>query len=167
MSELSNLEDNIPALRRYAWTLVRDEAEADDLVQDCLVRALDKLHTCASPADLRPWLFTIMHNLYCNRWRSARRYLQLAARMPRRDEGHRPPQPASLEMQDVVKGLSTLPEEQQHVLLLVAVEGFEYAEAARILNIPVGTVMSRLSRARDRLRRFVEGQERPKLRRIV
>jgi RNA polymerase sigma-70 factor, ECF subfamily len=167
MNELSNLEGNIPALRRYAWTLVRDESEADDLVQECLVRALDRLHTCASPSDLRPWLFTIMHNLHCNRWRRARRHLRLNARLPKIDEGQRPPQTISLEMKDVIRGLSTLPEEQQHVLLLVAVEGFEYAEAARILDIPVGTVMSRLSRARDRLRGFVEGQERPKLRRVV
>jgi RNA polymerase sigma-70 factor, ECF subfamily len=166
MSVLSKLEDNIPSLRRYAWTLLRNSSDADDLVQDTLLKALDRIDTLRTASELRSWLFTIMHNLYVNRWRRMKLGARLAAKEVEPDIAVPASQPASAEMQDVLRGLATLPEEQRQIVLLVAVEGFQYGEVAAMLGIPVGTVMSRLSRARDRLREFVEGRERPLLRRV-
>jgi RNA polymerase sigma-70 factor, ECF subfamily len=166
MSVLSKLEENIPSLRRYAWTLLRNSSDADDLVQDCLLKALDRIDTLRSTSDLRSWLFTIMHNLYVNRWRRMKLRARVSADDVEADLAVGPSQPANLEMQDVLRGLATLPEEQRQIVLLIAVEGFQYGEVAAMLGIPVGTVMSRLSRARDRLREFVEGRERPVLRRV-
>jgi RNA polymerase sigma-70 factor, ECF subfamily len=166
MTALAILEENIPSLRRYAWSLLRNAADADDLVQDCLVRALDKLGTVRSEGQLRPWLFTIMHNLYINRWRRTKIRAEIPAGDADTDIAVPPAQQASSEMRDVMRGLHELPPEQRQVILLVAVEGFEYAEVAAMLGVPIGTVMSRLSRARDRLRSFVEGRPQPVLRRI-
>ena len=166
MSVLSKLEENIPSLRRYAWTLLRNSSDADDLVQDCLLKALDRIDTLRTASDLRSWLFTIMHNLYVNRWRRMKLHARVSADDAEAELAVGPSQPASAEIQDVLRGLTTLPEEQRQIVLLVAVEGFQYGEVAAMLGIPVGTVMSRLSRARDRLREFVEGQERPLLRRV-
>lgn len=166
MSVLSKLEENIPSLRRYAWTLLRNSSDADDLVQDCLLKALDRIDTLRTESDLRSWLFTIMHNLYVNRWRRMKLRTQIAAENVEPDLAVPPSQQASVEIQDVLRGLTSLPEEQRQIVLLVAVEGFQYGEVAAMLGIPVGTVMSRLSRARDRLREIVEGRERPLLRRV-
>ena len=166
MSFLSSLEANIPALRRYAWALLRNASDADDLVQDCLLRALDQMDTKIPQGDLRPWLFTIMHNLHVSLWR--RRTVRAEVMIDRSgaDVPVPPSQAAQAEMRDALRGLASLPEEQRQVLLLVAVEGLAYADVAAILGVPVGTVMSRLSRARDKLRDFVEGRERPMLRRV-
>lgn len=166
MSALATLEKNIPPLRRYAWSLLRNASDADDLVQDCLVRALDKLGTVHSEGQLRPWLFTIMHNLYVNRWRRTGHRTEVPVEDADVEISAPPAQPASTEIREVLRGLQTLPADQRQVILLVAVEGFEYAEVAIILGIPIGTVMSRLSRARDRLRDFVEGRPQPVLRRV-
>ena len=165
MSTLSRLEENIPALRRYAWALLRDDAEADDLVQDCLVRALDRLNTRNGEGDIRPWLFTILHNLCVSRWRRAK---VRAAFLAETDPEPSVPasQQSSAELRDVLQALDGLPMEQRQIVLLVAVEGLAYGEVAQILGIPVGTVMSRLSRARDRLRDAVDGRERPVVRRV-
>jgi RNA polymerase sigma-70 factor (ECF subfamily) len=163
---ISGIEKNIPSLRRYAWSLLRDKSDADDLVQDCLVRALDGLDSLRSDSDLRAWLFTIMHNIFASRWRRMRNRARLMADRIESDAIIDAPQQASAEMRDVLRGLDTLSEEQREVILLVAIEGFHYDEVAQMLGIPIGTVMSRLSRARDRLSQFVQGQERPVLRRI-
>ena len=162
----SGIEENIPSLRRYAWSLVRNKSEADDLVQDCLVRALGRMDSLQPGSDLRAWLFTIMHNIFVNRWRRMRNRTRLLAEHAEPETIIPAPQPASAEMRDVLRGLDTLLEEQREVILLVAVEGFHYDEVASMLGIPIGTVMSRLSRARDRLSQFVQGQERPMLRRV-
>jgi RNA polymerase sigma-70 factor, ECF subfamily len=166
MSLLQKLEETIPALRRYAWAMLRNESDADDLVQDCLLRAIDRIDTFRTDGELRPWLFTIMHNLYVSRWRRNRRHAQVIADDAEADLAVSPSQPASMEVRDVLRGLDTLPDDQRQVLLLAAVEGFHYDEVARMLGVPTGTVMSRLSRARDRLRDFIEGRERPALRRV-
>jgi RNA polymerase sigma-70 factor, ECF subfamily len=166
MTGLSSLEEHIPALRRYAWSLLRNASNADDLVQDCLLRALDRFDTRISKGDLRPWLFTIMHNIYISDWRRLRLRNQVMIEGVEADLGLPPTQPVNTEMRDTLRALAELAEEQRQVLLLVAVEGFGYGDAAVILNVPVGTVMSRLSRARDRLRELVEGRERPLLRRV-
>ena len=166
MSALRKLEETIPALRRYAWALLRNASDADDLVQDCLLRAIDRLDTLRTDAELRPWMFTIMHNLYVSRWRRKRLQAEVVTDDAEADLAMSPAQPASTEVRDVLRGLAMLPDDQRQVLLLVAVEGFQYDEVAKMLDVPIGTVMSRLSRARDRLRDFIEGKERPALRRV-
>jgi len=165
MSDLARLEESIPALRRYAWALLRHGSDADDLVQDTLVRALDRLDSRRG-GEMRPWLFAIMHNLQASRWRNLKRRAAVAVDDADADLAIPAPQNGRAEMADVLRGLDELPEEQRRVLLLVAVEGFEYAEVAEVLSVPIGTVMSRLSRARDKLRDYMEGRERPVLRRV-
>ena len=167
-SVIAGMEACIPALRRYARALLRDRDEADDLVHDCLVRALDRLHTRRAGAELRPWLFAILHNLFVSRTRRAR----VRAGAERLDGvheatlGHPPSQEDGLLFGDLVHAVNGLPEEQRTVLLLVAVEDLSYAEAARVLEVPIGTVMSRLSRARDRLARVTQGEPAAPLRRV-
>ena len=107
-----------------------------------------------------------MHNLYVNRWRRTKARAEVSAEDGEADVSVPPAQQASSEMRDIMRGLEALPPDQRQVILLVAVEGFEYAEVAAMLGVPIGTVMSRLSRARDRLRDFVEGRPQPVLRRV-
>jgi RNA polymerase sigma-70 factor, ECF subfamily len=166
---LTRIEACIPALRRYAAALLRNRDDADDLVHDCLVRALDKLHTRREDADVRAWLFAIMHNLFISQLRRAK---ARPAGEPL-DETHeaalslRPDQESSLQWRDLIRGLNALPVEQRSVILLVSVEDLSYADAATVLGIPVGTVMSRLARGRERLRQLTEEEEaRPVLRRV-
>lgn len=152
------IEPLIPALRRYARALMRDRAAADDLVQDCLERAITRWHQRRQDGNARSWIFAILHNLAVNRLRQARRR---GAHVPIEDTGDhvlaRPPaQEERLRYRDVLQALDTLPEEQRAVLLLVSVEDLSYAAAARILDVPIGTVMSRLSRGRERLRQAME-----------
>ncbi len=146
----------IPRLRRYARALTGDASAADDLVQDALERALVKQGLWREGTDLRAWLFTVMHNVFVNQVRSA-----AVSRTVQLDESHgdRPqPQGADrLEIRDLDAALQALPEEQRAVLLLVGLEQMSYDEAARVLEVPIGTVMSRLSRGRERLRRLMQG----------
>lgn len=150
----------IPRLRRYARVLTGDSTRADDLVQDTLVRAWDKRRLWQSGSDLRAWLFTIMHNVHVNGRAIAQREAANVS-LDSGDEYSPPLQVAErgnqldrIELSEVVQQVSRLPSEQREVLLLVAVEGLRYKEIASALAIPVGTVMSRLSRARDKLRRM-------------
>ncbi len=159
MPSLSKIEDNIPALRRYAWSLLRNQAEADDLVQDSLVQALDHIDTKAGDGEIRAWLFSIMHNQFVSRWRRMRFRSSVVVEDDEADVPVAASQQASAELQEALQLLDHLPSEQKQVLLLVAVEGLEYAEVAKVLKIPIGTVMSRLSRARDKLRDAMEGAE--------
>jgi RNA polymerase sigma-70 factor (ECF subfamily) len=165
---LPRIEDCIPALRRYAWTLMRNRDDADDLVHDCLLRALDKLHTRRGDADIRPWLFTIMHNLFVSQHRR-RKARPVAEPL---DESHeasaslRADQEDRLHWRDLLRGLARLPEEQRSVVLLVSVEDLSYAETAEVLGVPIGTVMSRLARGREKLRIFTDSEARSPLRRV-
>ncbi len=166
---LTRIEACIPALRRYAAALLRNRDDADDLVHDCLVRALDKLHTRRDDADVRAWLFAIMHNLFISQLRRAK---ARPAGEPL-DETHeaamsiRADQESGLQWRDLIRGLNALPVEQRSVILLVSVEDLSYADAAHVLGIPIGTVMSRLARGRERLRQLTEEDEvRPVLRRV-
>ncbi len=150
----------IPALRRYARALARDTDIADDLVQDTLVRALrsEKLFL---GGDLRAWLYTILTNLNRNRRRSL-------ARQPAMMELFDTTADASgteAEGRDISRALATLAEDQRAVLLLVVLEGLSYRDVADIQGVPIGTVMSRLARARAHVRAVLEG-ERPALRRV-
>ena len=153
----SAITQQIPRLRRYARALAGDRAAADDLVQDTLERGLSRFHLWRQGSDLRAWLFTIMHNIFVNQVRSrARRYHESLETEPA-DEAVHAPEPDWLELRDIASALSRLPHEQRAVVLLVGLEQFTYEEAAQVLGVPIGTVMSRLSRARERLRALLGG----------
>ena len=156
MHEAQRLVELIPRLRRYARALVGDRASADDLVQDTLERAWAKLHLYRRGTDLRAWLFTVMHNVHVNRVRAARATDVLEEEMP--ELAQRAPQGDALLVRDLDRGISRLPAEQRAVLLLVTLEEMSYEQVARTLGIPIGTVMSRLSRAREKLRAMMLGQ---------
>lgn len=156
MNEAQRLVELIPRLRRYARALVGDRASADDLVQDTLERAWSKLHLYRRGTDLRAWLFTVMHNVHVNKVRSQRATDPLEDEMP--ELAQRAPQGDSLLVRDLDRAVARLPAEQRAVLLLVTLEEMSYEEVAQTLGIPVGTVMSRLSRARDKLRAMMLGQ---------
>ncbi|MGY8705360.1 sigma-70 family RNA polymerase sigma factor [Bradyrhizobium sp. 18BD] len=155
---LLQVEPLIPALRRYARALVRHRANADDLVQDCLERAVSRWHQ-RRDGDVRAWLFTIVHNLAISQFRqTATRGRHVPIDETNEDDFCEPAvQERKMMCQDVMNKLARLPEDQRAVLLLVAVEDLSYADAAKVLDIPVGTVMSRLSRARERLQQEIEG----------
>lgn len=156
---LVQVEPLIPALRRYARALLHDRAAADDLVQDCLERAVGRWHQRRRDGSVRAWLFAILHNLAVNQFRqaTARGKHVPIDEADERELGGSPAQEHRLIYHDVLTRLARLPEEQRAVLLLVAVEDLSYADAARVLNVPVGTVMSRLSRARERLQQEMDG----------
>lgn len=149
--------EHIPRLRRYARALVGDRYAADDLVQDTLERAWNKFHLWRPGSDLRAWLFSIMHNVFVNQVRSKRNEIERTMEeMP--VVAVRATQSDFLEIADVDRALRTLPDEQREVLLLIAVEGMTYEQASGALSIPIGTVMSRLSRGRERMRRVISGE---------
>jgi RNA polymerase sigma-70 factor (ECF subfamily) len=155
------IETCIPALRRYGRALTRDAEAADDLVQDTLVRALRSEHLFYG-GDIRAWLFTILTNLNRNRLRSLARRpstAQLgdddAADLAGPEAGGR----------DIERALALLVDEQRQALLLVTLEGLSYREVAEVQGVPIGTVMSRLARARAQVRSYLDG-ERPALRRV-
>jgi RNA polymerase sigma-70 factor, ECF subfamily len=149
--------EHIPRLRRYARALVGDRYIADDLVQDTLERAWNKFYLWRAGSDLRAWLFTIMHNVFVNQARRRRYEIEQPMEEPPAVPV-RATQSDHLELQDVDRALRTLSIEQREVVLLVAVEQLTYEEVSRALGIPIGTVMSRLSRARERLRQILGGQ---------
>ncbi len=151
------LEHEIPRLRRYARALTRDATRADDLVQSCLLRALAKSHLWQPGTDLRAWLFTILHNQHVN---DVRRAVREGINIPVEDVAPLLTVPstqgAALQLRDLDRAMSQLPEEQHQVLLLVGLEGMRYEEVAVVLDVPVGTVRSRLSRGRDMLRHLLD-----------
>jgi RNA polymerase sigma-70 factor (ECF subfamily) len=155
MSDAESIVELIPRLRRYARALAGDRAAADDLVQDTLERAWSKLHLYRRGTDLRAWLFTVMHNVYVNQLRSAKIGTALDEDMP---ELARPARETDgLVLRDLEAAIRRLPPEQREVLLLVALEDMSYEAAAQALGIPIGTVMSRLARAREKLRAMLAG----------
>jgi RNA polymerase sigma factor (sigma-70 family) len=158
------LEAQIPALRRYAYALVREHDAADDLVQDCLERALSRWLLRRGDGDLRAWLFTILRNLYINAYR-ARRRRGPTGQLDEAAAGTSDPA-AGIEARDALAALDLLPEDQKSLLLLIGVEGLSYEDAAKVIGIPIGTVMSRLARARQRFRTIVETGHAPALRRV-
>jgi len=145
----------IAGLRRYARALTRDLVEADDLVQDCLTRALGKLHLWQQGTDLRAWLFTILHNQYINHVRRTAREGAAIGLSEREPLLARAPQQGSrLELRDLERAIAKLPSTQRSVILLVGLEGMSYGEVAAVLDVPVGTIRSRVSRGREALRRL-------------
>ena len=161
MPEIADrLESEIPRLRRYARALTRDAARADDLVQSCLVRALAKRHLWQEGTDLRAWLFTILHNQHVN---DVRRSARGGTEIPVEDVAADLPvgenATCALQLRDLHRALGRLPETQRQVILLVGLEGMAYEQVAQILNIPIGTVRSRLSRGRETLRELMSAHE--------
>jgi RNA polymerase sigma-70 factor, ECF subfamily len=155
-----DVEAMIPALRRYARALARDADVADDLVQDTLVRAL-RSERLFLGGDIRSWLYTILTNLNRNRRRSLARRPQFTPLLDNNAE----PSGTEAESRDIARALATLVEDQRSVLLLVMLEGLSYREVADIQGVPIGTVMSRLARARAHVKASLEG-ERPVLRQV-
>lgn len=153
----------LPRLRRYARALVGEPAAADDLVQDTLERAWRHAASRQAGGELRAWLFGIMHNLRIDQYRRAppptRPLDEIDLALPTR-----PTQGDRLEVAALDAALACLPEEQRAVLLLISLEEMSYAEIAATLSIPLGTVMSRLARGRERLRRILDGESVAKLR---
>ena len=155
------IEAHIPGLRRFASALLRGDRErADDLVQDCLERALSRWHLRRPEGDLRGWLYTILYNRFLSeQQRQKRRGAHdalteaIEAELPQIGGG----QDAALQHRDLLRAFAALPEEQRSVLLLVGVEALSYDAASRVLGVPIGTVMSRLSRGRERLRQILNG----------
>jgi RNA polymerase sigma-70 factor, ECF subfamily len=156
-----DVEATIPALRRYARALTRNADTADDLVQDTLVRALRSEHLFHG-GDVRSWLYTILTNLNRNRLRSLARRPALSSL-----EDNDAPDLAGPEAgaRDIERALATLVEDQRDALLLVVLEGLTYREVAEVQGVPIGTVMSRLARARVQIKGYLDG-ERPALRRV-
>jgi RNA polymerase sigma-70 factor (ECF subfamily) len=147
----------IPRLRRYALALMRsDKDAADDLVQDCILRGLAKQHLWQEGTDLRAWLFTILHNQFINK---VRRGTREATSLEVSDLDGATPEVANqekrLELRDLDRALSLLPDEQRTLILLIGLEGMDYETAAKVVGVPVGTVRSRLSRGREGLRRLM------------
>ena len=161
MSDFARLlEAEIPRLRRYARALTRgDVVRADDIIQSCPTRAVAKQHLWQPGTDLRAWLFTILHNQFVNH---VRRQAREGGTVPLDEAAMLPVKPnamPALELRDLEIAINKLPDEQRQVILLVGLEGMAYEEAASILQVPVGTVRSRLSRGRDQLRRLMDMEE--------
>ena len=156
------IEMEIPRLRRYARFLAGDIDYADDLVQECLTRAIAKVDSWQPGTNLRAWLFVILRNCYFNdlRRKKCSPFIDVA-------DGAAPngqisaSQYVSVTLNEVRAAFAELSEEHREVLLLVAVEGVSYEEAAEIIGVPIGTVRSRTSRARHRLRRALDGKDEP------
>lgn len=150
--------EHIPRLRRYARALLGERYAADDLVQDTLERAWKKFHLWRPGSDLRAWLFSIMHNVFVNQVRTKRSDMERTVEeMP--VVAVRATQSDALEVADVDRALRALSDDQREVMILVAIEEMTYEEVSRTLGIPIGTVMSRLSRARERMRRLIAGEQ--------
>jgi RNA polymerase sigma-70 factor (ECF subfamily) len=155
--ESSAILVEIPRLRRYARAMLGDRAAADDLVQDTLERAWIRFDKWRSGSNLRAWLFSIMHNLRVDQLR--RQKLSTYSIDDVDDElPTRATQTDVLEIRDLESALQQIPDEQREILMLVALEEMSYAEISSVLNIPVGTVLSRLSRGREKLRVIMEGK---------
>ena len=164
------IEPQIPALRRFAWALCRDHHAAEDLVQDCLERALSRWVMRRPGGSTRAWLFAILHNSFVSGKRQAAgRGAHRSLDEQDEDLGTPAAQEGVIALHNLQVALNALPEEQRTVLLLIGVEDMSYAEAAHVLDIPIGTVMSRLSRGRERLRQMMSGERSaaaPLLRRV-
>jgi RNA polymerase sigma-70 factor, ECF subfamily len=155
---ISAVEAEIPRLRRFARSMVRDSAQADDLVQECLERALSRTHLWKPGTNLRAWLFTILRNLHINAIRRRQNLVDIDGEGCGGIGAVPGAQIDRLELRDLRRALQRLPAEQRQVVLLVGLEGSSYGEAAETLGISIGTVKSRLSRGRRVLRAMMDGR---------
>lgn len=161
----------VPQLRSYARSLLRDKDLADDLVQDCVQRAIEKLHLWRPESDLRAWLFTIMHNIFVSQIRrNAAAPTFVSSDDPENDfeqyYGVASQHETQTDMHKLEAAMTRLSNEHREVIHLVCIEEMTYDEVAKILDVPVGTVMSRLSRAREALRKLMYDNGAPNLRRV-
>jgi RNA polymerase sigma-70 factor (ECF subfamily) len=149
----AELEVHIASLRRYARALLRNRADAEDLVQEALARANGRADSFQAGTNMRAWLFTILHNVHVNQVRSR---ASRPDEVPVESVENRLTTPARqeerVEVREMMRALDELPDEQRQVLLLVALEGLKYEEVAEMIGVPIGTVMSRLSRGREAVR---------------
>jgi RNA polymerase sigma-70 factor (ECF subfamily) len=164
---LDEIESSVPALRRYARALTRNADRADDLVQDCIERAIRKQGLWKPTGSLKSWLFRILLNLYRNELRSQRRrgeHVPVETLLV--EPAVAPNQPGRIALSEMARAIESLAAEQKEALLLVVLEGMSYAEAAGVLDIPMGTLMSRLGRARAALRTLTGSGDEPRLRMV-
>jgi RNA polymerase sigma-70 factor, ECF subfamily len=156
---------HVAALRRYAYALERNREEADDLVQECLARAIARTSAWSEVRNVRAYLFTILHNLHVDRVARGR---NAGTQVPLESVEHklmsRPQQEESLRIRDLERALRILPDDYRKAVLLVGLEGMSYQEAATTLGVPIGTIMSRLSRGREALRQLMANEAQTKLR---
>lgn len=158
----AEVQQHVGSLRRYAMVLTRNYHAAEDLVQETLTKAIAAAHQWEPGSDLRVWLFRILHNTHVS---EMRKHQVRERAKPDLDEpvtSHNPT--LRLEVQEVLEALEDLPEEQRRPIILVAVEGMSYAEAAAALEIPAGTLYSRLGRGRAALRAALDGKKKSKFR---
>jgi RNA polymerase sigma-70 factor (ECF subfamily) len=166
------LQAAIPSLQRYALLMLRDRQGVEDLVHDCLVQALTHMRSKKPGTDMRPWLFSIMHNLFISQKRRERTRgdnISIESLIDVVGESWmnvNATQEDRLRWRDLLRGLNELPLELRLVITLVSVEELSYTAAAEVLGIPIGTVMSRLSRGRERLRQLTAGEDPPILRSV-
>lgn len=161
------LSGQVRALRRYAMALVGDPTQADDLVQESLARAIARSSSWHSIRNMRAYLFTILHNLRADQLKKKYREGEQVSIDDLSNQLSQPPtQLARLENRELVEALGKLPEQQREVLLLVGLEGLSYKETADVLAVPIGTVMSRISRGREALRHLMAGETSKRLRRV-
>ena len=154
-----DIVDLLVPLRRYARSLTRDTLRADDLVHDTLVRALEAEGSLRPNTNLRTWMMTVLHNVFIDDQRRKRvetRHADVLVQM--HEEVALPAQEGQVRLAQIRRAFLTLPEEQRAALHLVTLEGMAYADAAAVLGIPIGTLMSRLGRGRAALRAFEEGE---------
>ncbi len=151
------IEPELPYLRRYAWALTRDVDRADDLVQECVARAIQNIDKWQPGTEMRPWLIVITRNLFYNQCRRSKREWEAMTEIGL-GENHATPaaQDAHIEYGDVANAFSTLSDDHREVLVLVVIEGMNYEAAAKIMGVRSGTVKSRLSRARQQLKDAVD-----------
>lgn len=154
------LRDLLPRLRRFALWLTRDLSSADDLVQSTMERALSTRAAKREQGNLRAWLFRILYRQFLDARRRSQRYAWLLGRLRADEEPHGPSAEREALAQSALAAFEHLSPERRSLLLWVTVEGLSYQEVADILDVPIGTVMSRLSRARQAMRRAGDG-ERP------
>lgn len=152
------LRELLPRLRRFARWLTRDASRADDLVQSTLEKALSRWGSRRDETALRAWLFAIAYRQFLDDQRRTRRYTRMLELFGRGTPTEQPSLEREVHAQSVVQALERLPEQQRLLLLWVSVEGLSYRDVANLLDVPIGTVMSRLSRARAALRRLSDGE---------
>jgi RNA polymerase sigma-70 factor (ECF subfamily) len=158
MTELDDaLRDLLPRLRRFALSLTREPSSADDLVQNALEKALAGWARKREQGDLRAWLFAILYRQFVDGHRRSRRYARMLEFFTGRDDAQ-PSTERSVLAQSALQAFDKLTAEQRALLFWVSIEGLTYKEVAAILEVPVGTVMSRLSRARQALRQYSDGE---------
>jgi RNA polymerase sigma-70 factor (ECF subfamily) len=159
---IEDLPAHVAGLRRYALALTGSGWEAEDLVQETLARAIAAAASFRKDGNLRGWLFSIMHNAFVSSVR-AKRVIERELNDDLPEVGQPATQLERLEVRDVLSALARLPEGQRAALVLIALEDFSYREAARVLGVPIGTLMSRLARGRETLRRVMTEDRAPRL----